>query len=377
MPGNKCSNCSAYNFECKYEEAAKKRGPPKGYVESLESRLEKMEGLLQRLCPDADFTQELGAPVDRQTFVRESLSRSLQQNKPGTASYRPSSQLRGSCLTSLDDTGDPELDPSDDEYLNAPNKLQTLQQTFNDLSVSYRFLGKSSGATLVQTALDLKSEYSGTEQEHMRLRMANRRPEFWTQYSWERAVVRPDVPRFSFPDSDLIDQLVDLYFSRINLFLPLLHRPTFERQLHDRLHLRDQGFASVLLCLCACASRYSDDPRVLLEGSTAWHSSGWKWFAQVQMLRRSLMGLPVLHDVQMYALACLFLQGCSSPQSCWTMIGVGIRLVQDIGMHRKRVYSTMDLAEAEQWRRAFWVLVVLDRIMSASLGRPCAIQEEE
>jgi hypothetical protein len=23
MPGNKCSNCSAYNFECKYEEAAK------------------------------------------------------------------------------------------------------------------------------------------------------------------------------------------------------------------------------------------------------------------------------------------------------------------------------------------------------------------
>jgi hypothetical protein len=25
MPGNKCSNCSAYNFECKYEEAAKVR----------------------------------------------------------------------------------------------------------------------------------------------------------------------------------------------------------------------------------------------------------------------------------------------------------------------------------------------------------------
>ena len=51
MPGNKCSNCAAYNFECKYEEAAKvcrpvaiclssgpnpprqKRGPPKGCVD--------------------------------------------------------------------------------------------------------------------------------------------------------------------------------------------------------------------------------------------------------------------------------------------------------------------------------------------------------
>ena len=37
------------------------------------------------------------------------------------------------------------------------------------------------------------------------------------------------------------------------------------------------------------------------------------------------------------------------------MIGVGIRLVQDIGMHRKRVYSNMNTAEAEQWRRAFWL----------------------
>jgi hypothetical protein len=27
MPGNKCSNCAAYNFECKYEEAAKVCGP--------------------------------------------------------------------------------------------------------------------------------------------------------------------------------------------------------------------------------------------------------------------------------------------------------------------------------------------------------------
>ena len=37
------------------------------------------------------------------------------------------------------------------------------------------------------------------------------------------------------------------------------------------------------------------------------------------------------------------------------MIGVGIRLVQDIGRHRKRMYSNMDLVEAEQWRRAFWL----------------------
>ncbi|KAF8492551.1 fungal-specific transcription factor domain-containing protein [Russula emetica] len=377
MPGNKCSNCAAYNFECKYEEAAKKRGPPKGYVESLESRLEKMESLLQRLCPEADFTQELGAPIDRQSFVRDSLSRSL-QNKPGTVTYRPPSQPQGGVITqpSLDEMVDHDLEPSDDEYPNTQtHRVQSLQDTLNDLNLNHRFFGKSSGANLALTALDLKSEYNGNERDHAAL--ANRRPEFWTQDSWERTSLRLDPPRYTFPEPDLMDHLVDLYFSRLNIFLPLLHRPIFEMHLRDGLHFRNQAFASTLLCLCACASRYSDDPRVLLDGSTAWHSSGWKWFSQVQMLRRNLMGPPLLYDVQMYALACLFLQGCSTPQSCWTLIGVGIRLVQDIGMHRKRVYSNMDTAEAEQWRRAFWVLVVLDRLMSASFGRPCAIQEED
>lgn len=38
-----------YNYDCTYVEVAKKRGPPKGYVESLENRLEKMENLLKRV----------------------------------------------------------------------------------------------------------------------------------------------------------------------------------------------------------------------------------------------------------------------------------------------------------------------------------------
>lgn len=89
---------------------------------------------------------------------------------------------RGSNLG--DDMGEHELDASDDDYIemNAA-QLQSIQETLTDLTLNYRFFGKSSGANLIQTALSIKSEYNGTEPEHMRMRMVNRRPEFWTHHT--------------------------------------------------------------------------------------------------------------------------------------------------------------------------------------------------
>jgi hypothetical protein len=106
------------------------------------------------------------------------------QNKPGTVAHRPPSQPRGGIITqpSLDDVVDHELEPSDDEYPNTQtHRVQSLQDTLNELNLNHRFFGKSSGANLALTALDLKSEYNGNERDHAAL--ANRRPEFWTQES--------------------------------------------------------------------------------------------------------------------------------------------------------------------------------------------------
>ena len=53
-----------------------------------------------------------------------------------------------------------------------------------------------------------------------------------------------------------------------------LYHLTIECHFHDGLHIRDQAFASMLLC--PCVSHYSDDSRMLLEGTTTWHSFSWK-----------------------------------------------------------------------------------------------------
>lgn len=48
------------------------------------------------------------------------------------------------------------------------------------LELDVRFFGKSSGAMLVQTAIELKNEYTGTDQPDLRRPMlGSKRPEFW------------------------------------------------------------------------------------------------------------------------------------------------------------------------------------------------------
>jgi Fungal specific transcription factor domain len=53
----------------------------------------------------------------------------------------------------------------------------------------------------------------------------------------------------------------------------------------------------------------------------------------------------------------MFLQGSSAPQACWTMVGIGLRLAQEVGAHRRKVYSHKLTVEEELWKRAFWYAV--------------------
>lgn len=93
--------------------------------------------------------------------------------------------------------------------------------------------------------------------------------------------------------------LIDLYWENVNDYYPLLHRPTFDANLQDGLHLRDEGFGASVLLVCAIGARFSDDPRVSLEEySNTPHSSGWEWFRQVQLVRKSLLAPPRLYDLQ-------------------------------------------------------------------------------
>ncbi|KAJ7118079.1 fungal-specific transcription factor domain-containing protein [Mycena epipterygia] len=176
--------------------------------------------------------------------------------------------------------------------------------------------------------------------------------------------------------------LAELYFTRAHIYLPVLHRQTFERSVEIGMHHWDDGFAAIVLLVCAIGSRWSDDPRVLPPtGNDKPHlQCGWQWFTQVTpaLSGNHLLGQGTLCDLQYHCLAVHFLlEAALYKPACWMLVGIGLRLAQDAAAHRRPAQAEEPTVERELWKRAFWVLVYLDRYVSSHMGRTCAIQYDD
>lgn len=119
-------------------------------------------------------------------------------------------------------------------------------------------------------------------------------------------------PPYTFPTDDLLWKLVDLYFTHVNAQIPLLHRPSFVRAIRTGLHQRDRAYGATVLVVCALASRYSDDPRVFLEGADTELSAGWRWFRQVRSMRSPSLDPPTVYDLQLCCVSSFKLPDCGT-----------------------------------------------------------------
>ncbi|KAK0194822.1 fungal-specific transcription factor domain-containing protein [Armillaria mellea] len=328
-----------FELDCAYVDG-KQNEYSETYVKDLERKVQNMETLLLQLLPDGELDSRF------------------------TRTRRPKD--------SDDITTEIET-----KYLQDPDRafLEQLVEWHKDLTQGYRFFGKSSSAQLTGTAINLKHEYTGKTYSPAPF-MCRKRPEFWDSKPPDRSFGQDHI-MYTFPEDDLMRSLINLYFERVNFLLPLLHRPTFETSISEKLHLKDQKFANVVIFVCAVASKYSDDPRVLFEGHQSAQSSGWKWVHQVLSTLSLSVRPSTLYDLQFLCLFAQFMLGSSAPYLCWTLAGIGLRVAQDAGVHQRRGRDSPNTVEGELWKRGFWCLLFIDRVASSHFGRPCALHEEE
>ncbi|KAI1791322.1 fungal-specific transcription factor domain-containing protein [Ganoderma leucocontextum] len=349
------------------------------YVQILENRLQNMEKLFGQLHPNVEIPKDFDGTLDS-THWRVAPVPAEASAMVSAPSPRSSASVAGVSPPPVDTPSpvdEDELDPSEDEREARLNIIENLKRlTINRNPDQMRYHGKSSNLMFLQTVI--KQKYPGAD------RPKGKEPSAVPDVETVPAVDFPILkaarerveqpPYRNFPPADLMEKLIDGYFDGVNIYLPLLHRPTFQNNVQDGLHLREKAFGAVLLMVCAIGSRWTDDPRVETDDGT---TPGWCWFTQVDTLRWSIFERPKVEDVQACSLIASFLALSSRPQGSWTVMGLGLRMIQDVGAHRKKVYRAAPSAEDELWRRAVWVLVYLDRTASFGLGRPCGLHDED
>ncbi|KAF9256400.1 hypothetical protein L218DRAFT_218513 [Marasmius fiardii PR-910] len=445
MPGNICSNCIMFNSECTHVLAnSKKRGAPKSPIQtqSPDGSIRVLAGSSEAGSASQSFTdnihktsptrQELTESVLSASYVfpndlaeahstlfeLASYARSLEQQLTAvrrsshsfTTSNRstrsPSaSHFSGSRLAYANAQGSEDDDREEGTLnipLSDPMRRLVIHEDYD------AFYGNSSDMVFIKSAIAAKAEYaSSTGAEEKVTVKSLKRPEFWDTFpvskvdfyrpmfqksklfrcmKWEN-MPQPPEPPLNFPSPSLMSLLIQHFFEDYNAIFPLIHRPSFEKDVTHGRHLFDIRFGLLVLSVCAIGSRYVDvnDQRVSEEGvldpseaeTSKKHSLGWKWYRQIghRAMNPVFPSRPDVCEVQLICNCIMFLQPTSTPDICWLLLGHGVRYALSAGVHRKSFlggsgsYST----ERESWKRAFWCLVTIDTHMSAFLGRPRAI----
>ncbi|KAJ7106878.1 fungal-specific transcription factor domain-containing protein [Mycena crocata] len=390
--GAKCLPCQEADVRCTYLTAASKReGVPPSYVKSLETRLEDSLAVISELRKDlaAAYLNPPAAGSSLSVSSSNSAETPDPENRESETPEKDDTDTLdglGACLALL---------RADLQNLPSPPKADE-EQHLQALMPGYKFLGSSSDALLVRISSELKATAQGggdpanpAHTQHIDYVTAwqdsftiCKQSHYWTGKSRD-VLERSDAeirPTYTFPPPALLSELIDLYFVHSDVYVPILHRPTFERDVATWLHLKDDAFAATVLLVCAIASRWSDDPRATgipsgpkSPSGTDQLACGWQWYDQVPPQKMHLFGGVTLHGLQYYCLVARFFEGSNATERCWTLISVGLRLAQDVGAHRRQGPAEKPSVERELWKRAFWSLVYMDRMASAIMGRTCMV----
>ncbi|KAJ3724173.1 fungal-specific transcription factor domain-containing protein [Lentinula guzmanii] len=372
---------------CKTRDLRKRRGPKRIPNDGVIKGFEATQAMVSVILAEPD-TYAIPEGLDKirtliidistyAYFLRKELGLRGQQPSSVKADLSSTASIAGppvSLTSSATSPPTPEAYPSS-YFSGHPSEdahdANTISERLEELTLglqSPRHYGPSSNFLLLQTLLDFKQETTGRKQD---IHQNYRRPEFWCILPWQEKLQNNTASMLTFPEDDLLHDLINDYFVHSEPYIPLLHRSTFEKSVAENLHLRDVGFGQVVLAVCAVASRYGLDPRNMPEDSKSGLSLGWRWYSQISLNMSSFLEIPRLYDLQLFVLMTMYLQASSIAESSWIILGVAMRLAQSTGLHRRRPDQPRTIRR-ELWIRAFWVIIAYDTYASMLLGRPRA-----
>ncbi|OAL34955.1 hypothetical protein AYO20_05670 [Fonsecaea nubica] len=389
----RCSACEKAGAQCLHVDKLRSRNLPRGYVESLESDLRKIEDdnlKLQRqvaalqaqvsnATPNNPSTirspiniQEAQAEIDVNPSAQVNLTQTETSNGGEILDGQSPTQERNAVMTAASMAST--RTPADDAVATEVGYL-TLTAAGET-----RYLGSSSGmglASIISSVLDPQQSEGYWPKENSN---------HLDEHNWRMSSTASDAP---LPPQNIAMQFIEAYFQHTHITFPLLHRPTFlaaVEQIYSNptyysTHPFDAFVFDMVLAIgSANVNRFEES----MAGTATHYTRAQKKLHELL----NMSGLVPLQTILLLSQHGIFSNLRDTSGSIWHLIGIGARICFELGLHlepkrvdrqtgRPVVHSVPITFEVEMRKRAFWCFYNLDRIVSFTLGRPVAMRDED
>ncbi|KAI1498152.1 fungal-specific transcription factor domain-containing protein [Biscogniauxia marginata] len=367
-----CGQClsSRAPKRCFYDKHRQRVIPSRKTLEALSQSLEECRSILKRLYPNHEIQSLL--PLPRQELL-SLLDRPINDSINGL----PSPPLHTSSISG--DYGSPGMSGSEqglleqmpnrgtewDEERRGRDPIPVEADDVNALSLSVDRQASYLGASSIKAALmvmlkvqpglrsSLTPPLNSVEMAHnlpiMRQKVTNAKEPQRVPWSWKGQT------------------LIDAYFKRVHVFIPMLDEASFRAD-----YLEGQRFDAPWLALLnmvfamgSIAAMKSDDYNHLNYYSRA-----------MEYLPMDSFGSSHIETVQALALiGGYYLHYINRPNMANAVVGAAIRMASALGLHRESLAhgptgTSNEIAAAETRRRTWWSLFCLDTWATTTMGRP-------
>ncbi|KAK9775689.1 hypothetical protein SCAR479_07505 [Seiridium cardinale] len=369
-----CTHCQVYSYECTYDKPSnRRRNPAPQYIEALENRLQRAEALLKKFMPDVDLADPSLDPAVEQEFRLREQARTKalkKEESPTPMSIKSEERL----MSMISGVGQLEFDDKGD----------------------YDFHGPSSGTVFFRRMKDHFKSLLGRDY-HVPVLPRPPKPS---------SLVNLDSPRLSAASSpgsrkgstqDVCDLPPKVIARRLcshslkyaTCLLRIVHVPSFYTMV-DRIYERPPGSygsygtdedrdLALLYSVLAlgCMYNVADDEKSKKPPHEIATEQGLKYYSSARYLLQDVTDCRDLTSLQALLFMIMFIQSISNLSTCYGFVGIALRSALRMGLHRNLPHNQDNVIDAELRRRVFSVCRQLDIYVSALLGFPMLLNDED
>lgn len=438
----RCQSCEKAGVRCVGYDPITKREIPRSYVYFLETRV----AYLEKQLADNNIDYKKAVAFDEEDAVKTEVDADgAQVTSGGDGASENTDKGHRKGTGSKDDSAlekradgesgrgtDKEQDSATQENWRIHNLVSNIGMVSVQGTSDPRYLGSTSGISFARVVFAaVRSSLPGNMPERGPIRTGDRLPQTAAagpgggtmRDSFFGLQTRPMMKRAAFPDRELAERLVDLYFEHANPQMPILHRGDFMELLDRTYQLEEKNrspralYVLNIVFAIGAGIIFDDKPQSSEEENRAGRdraSSTTKrprlsshqyqpeeYHASAILHLESFLGSSSsegfggLEELQAVLLLASFALLRPVAPGLWYIVGVAMRLAVDLGLHYEdgvglestkdgnQVQPRIDARERgrREWvrdlrRRLWWCVYSFDRLVATCVGRPFGISDQ-